>query len=269
MSGTGSWAQSGFGGVKVEQERQATANGPNRFWMPENSSKEFLFIDDEPTQIHEHNPKINGDFKNWLTCLQGISESATCCELLGPKSRYPVWYFTVVDLSKWTDKKGNVYQNEIKFFPAKLKTAQKFERKKKERGTLVGSIFRASRDGAKSSSVGDEFEFVREADLSKLFEHVVYKNKKLSELYARANTDADALHLLKKVFQLQIGENNSVVNKVVAFDYRSLLAPKTSAELKPMLRGATSGFDNDGPTGGSAAGGAGGAGAGASDDIPF
>lgn len=267
----GSWGSSGFGTVKAEVERQATANGPNRFWMPENSSKEFLFIDDDPFMIHEHNPQMNGSWKNWITCLQGVSDSAPCCEALGTKSRYACWYFTVVDLSSWTDKKGNVYKNEIKFFPAKLKTAQKFERKKKERGSLVGSIYRASRDGQKSSSVGDEFEFVREADLTKLFEHVVYKNKKLSELYSKANADAEQLHLLKKVFQLQIGEGNAVINKVVPFDYRSLLAPKDASELRPMLHGASAG--NTGFDGGGAGAGGGGAQGGSSgaavDDIPF
>lgn len=263
-----SWAQQGFGGLKHEEERLATLFGPNRVWLKPGSSLEFLFIDDEPFTFYEHNPKIDGSWRNWVTCLSGSDYDTTpCCEILGPNSKYYVGYFTVVDLSKWTDKKGNVHQYEVKLLPAKAKTLKKLKRKKEERGSLVGCIYKAHREDEESANVGDEFEFIKEADLSKVFDAVNYKGTKLAELYAKAfEGGPEQIALLQKTFSLSIGDDKKPVQKVVPFNYFSIFEPKDPRTVKTFLAGATMDRDDDKAKSPAATSGAAAA---ADEDIPF
>lgn len=260
------WANAGFGGTQKEEQRLATMYGPNRVWLKPGTSQEWVFIDDEPLCFHEHNPKINGDWKNWFTCLQNISEDGVpCCEILGAKTRYYVGYFTVVDLSKWTDKKGNTHQYEVKLLPAKLKTLKKLERKKKDKGSLVGAMYKVTRETDQSPACGDDFEFIRDADLTKLFEVANYKGKKLSEHYGKAE-DPVVKHMLNQTFSLRLGDDNKILPKIAPFNYMSLFEPKTAKDIRAMLNGVTiEGWDDD--KGGK--GGASGAAGGADEEVPF
>jgi len=230
-------------------------------WMPVGTTKDLIFLDDSPLCFHEHNPKINGDWKNWLTCLQAVSDDgAACCEILGAKSRYYVGYFTVVDCSKWTDKKGNTYQYEIKLLPAKLKSLKKFEMKKKDRGSLVGCLYKSSRSDDKAASIGDEFEFQKEADLVKLYEVANYRGKKMSELYGKAVENEDAMRNLKRIFKLQMGTDGKPLPKLVPFNYHALFTPKSAKDVRMMLAGVKpeeAGSEDNEPK------------AGADADIPF
>jgi len=256
-----SWATEGFEGNKREEDRIAQMYGPNRFWMPVGTTKELIFLDDEPLCFHEHNPKINGDFKNWLTCLQAVSDDgAACCEILGAKSRYWAGYFTVVDCSKYVDKKGNTHQYEIKLLPAKLKSLKKFALKKKDRGSLVGCLYKATRADDKSPNIGDEHEFQKEADLVKLYEVANYRGKKMSELYSKAVENEDAMRNLKRTFKLQLGSDGKPLPKLVPFNYYALFEPKSAKDVRMMLAGVKpdeAGGEADEPK------------TGASEDIPF
>lgn len=259
------WASAGFGGTQKEEQRLATLYGPNRVWLKPGTSQEWVFIDDEPLCFHEHNPKINGDWKNWMTCLQNISDDGVpCCEILGAKTRYYVGYFTVVDLSKWTDKKGNVHQYEIKLLPAKLKTLKKLQRKKQDKGTLIGAMYKVTRETDQSPACGDDFEYLREADLSKLFDLVNYKGKKLAEHFAKADSDPVVQHMLKQTFNLRLGDDNKVLPKISPFNYYSLFEPKSAKEVRSMLHGAKiESWDDDDK------GAKPGAGTGADEEVPF
>ena len=129
-----SWFQKGYGGVKPEEERIATMYGPGRFWMPVESTSKLVFVDDQPACVREHNPKMNGSWKNWTTCIREIyPEDPACCEkLAGDYKSYYVGYYTVIDCNKWTDKRGNTYQFEMKLFGAKIKTLKLLEQKSLE-----------------------------------------------------------------------------------------------------------------------------------------
>jgi hypothetical protein len=261
-----SWAQQGFDGTKKEEERLATMYGPNRVWLKPGTSQEFVFVDDTPFCFYEHNPKIDGSWKNWITCLKDVSDGEVpCCEILGQNSRYYVGYLTVVDMSKWTDKKGNVHQYEVKLLPAKLKTLKKFKRKKEERKSLVGCIYRATREDDKSANVGDEFEFVKEADISKVFDVANYKGTKLAEMYAKAMESPEQMAILQKIFTVPLVDGK-ILPKVPAFNYYSIFEPKSPRDCRTALAGATMDRDDAGGAGGAAA--AGGS-AGADEDIPF
>lgn len=261
-----SWAQQGFDGTKQEEERLATMYGPNRIWVKPGTSQEFVFVDDTPFCFYEHNPKIDGNWKNWVTCLQNVTDGGEvpCCEILGANSRYYVGYLTVVDMSKWTDKKGNVHQYEVKLLPAKLKTLKKFKRKKEERGSLVGCIYRTTREDDKSANVGDEFEFIKEADLSKVFDVANYKGTKLAEMYSKAAESPEQLAILQKIFTLSM-DGGKILPKVPMFNYYSIFSPKAPRDLRTLLAGATMDRDDDAKGSDTKSGGA----AGADEDIPF
>lgn len=240
MSDDASWYNQGYDGMKKEEDRISTMGGPNRIWIKPGTSCDFVFVDDEPVCIYEHNPKIDGSFRNWITCVKGIYDEAICCDEMGEKTRYYVGYYTVVDCSKWTDKKGNTYQYEVKFLPAKLKTLKKFKRKKEDRiaagaGGLAGCLYKATREDEKSPNVGDEFEFTRTVDMEKLFQVANYKGKKLSDLFAKAS-DQPNQDRLRKIFNIKVGADGKVVNEIPAFSYMDLLRPKSMKDLKEALK---------------------------------
>lgn len=253
------WFSTGYDSAKQEEQRLATMYGPNRIWIKSGGSAEFVFVDNEPITLYEHNPKINGEWKNWITCLTGIYEPV-CCEKLGAKSKYYTGYWTVVDCTKWTDKKGNTHQYELKFFPGKHKTVKRFEMRTQTK-PITGILWKSTRLDDKSPNVGDEFEQLRDVDPVKLFELANFKGKNLKEMYAKANSgDADTLKWLMRYFQVQKDEGGKLIPKLTPFNYEELLAPKSPAEVRSILAGVElDSGDSDG----------GGAKTGADEDIPF
>ena len=232
-----SWYQKGYSGIPKEQQRLEEMQGPQRFYVPAEKQKEFVFVDDDPFCLYEHNPKINGSFRNWITCLQGASDDAVCCKILGPNTRYYCGYYTIVDCSKWKDQKGNEHQFEMRLIQAKMRTLKKFERKKTDKGTLVGCLYRATRDDDKAPSCGDDFDFVKEADMEKLFEVTCYRGEKLSALWAEAEQKPEAMERIVRTFQIE-PENGKLPKIVPAFNYFNVLKPKNPKELKLELAAA-------------------------------
>jgi hypothetical protein len=254
-----SWYDTGYEGIDREKERIARLSGPNRFWMKEQTKREVCFIDDEPFCVYEHNPKLNGKWTNWFTCLKEKHDIVPCCEKLGERSRYYVGYYTIVDLTEHTDAKGNKYQYEIKLLPTKLKTLQLMKRKKGDRGSLIGCIFNVHRDTADDPNCGNEYEFQREAKMEGLLGVANYKGKKLVELYKEASEKPDVLARLKDTFQLVQGADGLIVPKIYSFNYMKLLEPKDPKEIRNILGSGPieSGADDDVKDGGK------------DDDVPF
>lgn len=243
---SGNWFSTGFSSaVKSEQDREANSVWlPDRFWIPTGQSREIVFVDENAGAFREHNARINGSWKNWLTCaapLMEAGEVAPCCEKLGADNAYMVSMVTIIDCSKWTDKKGNTRQFEIKVLPAKYKTAQKLERKnselQKDGKSLAGRMYKVTRETDKSPAVGDDYEFVREVDMSKLFDLATYKGKKLTELFDAANGGDEAFQRLLRTFSVMKGIDGKVPHKLVPFNYQKLYWPKTPNEIKTLLHG--------------------------------
>ena len=258
-----SWYNTGFQGMAQEQARLDSSYGPPRFWVKPGETKDLVFIDDEPVCVHEHNPKIDGKYQNNFTCVSGIHDDVVCCMKLGLQSRYYIGYLTIVDCSEWSDGKGNKHQFEMRLIGAKLRTLKKFRRKKDDRTTLIGCMYRAAREDDKSSSCGDEFEFQRQVDMDKLFTVATYKGKKLVDLWAEAEGDAEKMVSLQRVFQLKPDANGKLPRMVPLFNYMEALKPKTPAELRILLGAAEV---DDRSRGGGSRGGSGTTG---EDSIPF
>lgn len=260
----GSWYDTGFDGMDEEQRRLDDMQGPGRLWIPATQSKDTVWVDDAPVCIHEHNPKMNGNYRNWITCLQGVHDEVVCCAKLGPSSRYYVGYLTSVDCSEWQDQRGNKHQYEMRLVPLKLRSLKKFRRKVEDRGKMIGTMWRLTREDDKSPTCGDDWEFLRDVDMAKMFEFANYRGKRLEEMWAEAERDAEAMARVTRTFQIKPGEDGKLPREVPPFNYFEILKPKPPKELR-MLLGAVEADDSKGVP---AAAGAG-AGAAKADPIPF
>lgn len=262
-----SWYETGFDGISGEEQRLDEAQGPHRLWIPGGASKDVVWCDDEPVCVHEHNPKMNGNYRNWLTCLQGVHDEVVCCQKLGPKSRYYVGYLTAVDCSEWTDNRGNKHQFEMRLVPLKLRSLKKFRRKKDDRGSMVGTMWTMHREDDNAASIGDDWDFLRDADMERMFDHVNYRGTKLAEMWEQAEGDPEAMARVQRVFQIKPNEEGKLPRIVPAFNYFEVLKPKTPKELR-LLLGAV---EKDEESGGGRSTGSSGGGGGAAkqDDVPF
>lgn len=150
-----------------------------RFWMPAGAEKTIIFLTNgEDFKIQwEHNPPLNGGFKNWTTCLEMLKVKCPICELANAghakSARYKAVYCTVIDLSEYTDKGGKVHKNERKLLMAKQESAELLARKwlnrKEAKQNLRGAkfkVFRSTKE--KSASIGTDFEFIEMVDLAAL-----------------------------------------------------------------------------------------------------
>ena len=161
--------------------------GGQRLWIPKGGTKNLIFLTEGngplpygPPLIFEHNFPLGVGkkrFQNWLPCIEPLGVTCGLCEWAnthdGSGRRYKGMYFTVLDLSQWTDKQGNVHKMSKKLMVAKKDTKEKLERRyltRLEAGScLRGALFRATRGSSdKSPSVGDDFEFVQMVDLRQI-----------------------------------------------------------------------------------------------------
>jgi hypothetical protein len=234
--GKPSWYETGYTGTKREEDRIASQHGPRRLYMKANESHQIVFVDDEPVCVHEHNPKINGSYLNWFTCLRGMwPDDAVCCQELGEKTRYYVGFYTIIDCTK-VEWKGNTYQYEVKLLPAKLKGLKMLQLRKQDAGAMAGRMYRVTRLTDKSSNSGDDFSFLKEVDMAKLFAVANFKGKKLSELFAKAKDSPENLERLRQTFQI-ITNGSEVEQRLVPFNYMNLLKPRAPKDIAALLRG--------------------------------
>lgn len=137
---------------------------PRRLWLPEGSSKIIIFLDGEPFRFYEHQLYLNSSWMNWFSCRRQGKTSEVCPLCDFGDSPYYVGMYTVIDCSEWTDRKGVVHKNERKIFAAKIDTMKLLKLKKEKLGGLALCKFEVSRIGAKSPSVGNNFEFIERVD---------------------------------------------------------------------------------------------------------
>ncbi len=154
------------------------SRGPRRFWMPADTDKRIMFLDDEFFQFWEHNVYLNNSWRHYFVCLlkNGIEQSCYL-DKVHRCNLYYIGFLSCVDFSAWTSKKNVTYQYERKLFSCKLGTKDKpgvlrtLKRLKERHGTLTGQIFDVHRKGAKSEGCGDEFTHVETIDPTKLWDY--------------------------------------------------------------------------------------------------
>lgn len=158
-----------------------------RLWMPKGSSKTVIFLTEGtgplpygPPVLYEHQPPIGQGkrrWQNWHPCLEPLGVPCPLCKWAethdGTGRRYKGMFFTVLDLSQWTDAQGVTHTMSKKLLVAKKDTKEKIERRYMTRveagGGLRGAMFRISRGSSdKSAAVGDDFEFIQMCDLNSI-----------------------------------------------------------------------------------------------------
>jgi len=167
-----------------------------RFWLPSEKETKIVFLDDNPPIIEEHQLKIGGDWRNWVTCLRMIGESCPVCDVLGDKP-YTVGFYTILDLSEFTDRQGQQRKNEKKLLPAKFKALKMLKRYSQKRGGLQYCVFDVTRSSADGFNIGDIYDFEDKLKPAQV--------KKLNE-------------------------------DIEPYDYGEILKPKTAGQIKEMLK---------------------------------
>jgi hypothetical protein len=160
-------------------------------------------VTSDPFTWWEHNPKINGTYKNWHTCTRALGGCPFCdADPQGEQMRrYFCGGWTVIDHSEWTSKTGILVKNQKKLLVAKSDMVAVFRKKQELRGTLVGTKWHVFRSGAKKANIGDQWEFIE-------------------------NIDLDSSGLVD-------GENNPVDSGVI--DYMKVLTPPTAEATQSIL----------------------------------
>lgn len=178
-----------------------------RFYLPAGKEAKIIFLDDDPIILEEHQLRINGDWRNWFTCRRNLpNEDCVICKELGDHPS-TVGYYTILDLSKYENKKGQTVQNTIKLFAPKFKALQMIKRASQKRGGLQYWVCDVYRSSADAFNVGDVFEFEEKTDL---------------ESIKQLNPEARILN------------------------YEDILAPKTNEELRNILNRGTESSVNSG-----------------------
>lgn len=139
--------------VEMYEERKKN-RAPNRLWLPPNTSRGVIFLDEEGFSFMEHNVK-NGNRWEQFTCL-GPNNGCPICAA-GDKP-YQITVFSIIDLSEWADKKGVIHKNEKIIHALKATNAFSLLEKKKRWGGLIGTQVIVTRKDDKDSSAGSDFE---------------------------------------------------------------------------------------------------------------
>jgi len=252
MGESGSWYDVGFDGVEKEQRRLDEQQGPGRLWIAPGNSKEIVWVDDSAVCIYEHNPKMDGNYRNWMTCMQGVYDEVVCCQRLGPKSRYYVGYLTVVDMSEWLDGRGNSHQYELRLIQLKLRQLKKFRRKMEDRGVMKGTKWVLTREDSSSPTCGDDWDYQRDIEMKKLFEFANYRGKKLVDLWSEAEADPAAMARVQRIFKVAPGDDGTLPREIPCFNYFEILKPRPPKEVRLILGAVEK--DDDSSSGGSSYG---------------
>jgi len=258
-----SWYETGYDGAEKEQERRSLGYPPDRFWLKAGSSKEIIFISDDPFCIHEHQWRdSNGDWHH-ATCTAKIDDAGCgACGQTGVSRSDYVGHYTIVDVTGYKNKDDVEFKNRLMLFPAKTKVLNKFKLKKQARGSLLGQLWTITRADSNAPNTGDDLDHVREIKADRLLEAVSYKGKSLLEAIESANgTGSDAEKSRKYLaHHFQIPPDGKIALKVPQFNYPVLMAPMEFGALRSAVADAQP-FNNKGKgeSGGSSS----------TDDVPF
>lgn len=153
-------------------------NLATRLYLPIGKGTKIVLLDDGGVNIYEHSIFIRGDktaMKLKVTCKSPgpdpVPNKCRICNAMIKDDRIArkyVSYLSCVDLSKF-EIDGTTYTHVRKLVPLNKQAAKKFERRKKERGTLVGAVLKLFRNEKTSPVIGDEVEYIKRVNLPKMF----------------------------------------------------------------------------------------------------
>lgn len=159
--------------------------------------------------FNEHNLTIDGDWKNWFTCLAKIDPPCPICS--NGHYKYYIGMYTV--LAEWQDQDGVAHWSK-RLFAAKIDAIERIRMKQgqyKKDGRIADGqfqygMFHVSRSGERSVVTGDDLEFIR----------------------TLSREEAEGL--------LPAPQQGQEPLTVDPYDYMKLFEPKSKADLDKLLR---------------------------------
>lgn len=155
----------------------------SRFWLPKDMDPKdavsiIVIHKGQPVGFWEHQVKINGDWRNWFTCLKenGISKRCPLCQH-GEYKAYYVGALTIIDRSSYENKKGEQITDSKRLLMAKSEMLGRFELMASKRGgELYGTEWSVCRTGANQApSIGDYWDFQKKWTKAELAEEFAEK----------------------------------------------------------------------------------------------
>lgn len=173
-----------------EQEKNRAGGAPysKRWWMKKTDGDEgkFLTFLDGPTHpdgytmpvvFSEHQLFLDGSWRNWFTCIEGIPHPETgvpqmcpLCRMVNAKGENiskpsVVAAYSVIDHNEWVDRQGKTHKDELRLFVCKSAVHLTLKKALKRRGTLRGWKVEVSRATTDSPSTGDQFEWLDQTEI--------------------------------------------------------------------------------------------------------
>lgn len=184
-----SWFRQGYA-EKKDPPPRPDRDIPFRFWIAPKKETEITFVDDSskplilehggqthrldlPILLDEHQLNLNGDWKNWFTCLRPMGQACPICDAKDQATQ--VAAYTIIDHTVWKSKKGETHKDELKLYVVKTSTPT-FEALSKfaaKMPTLRGKRFCVSRSD-KGTNVGDVLIPIGETALTDEIQPVNY-----------------------------------------------------------------------------------------------
>lgn len=175
--------ESALARMKVEEEKATERDAnrstgyskrvPFRYRLPAGKSSQFIILDTSPLNWcqYEHNLQDStGKWSVYTGCVREMDDCPICREVR--ESSY-VMYLTVLDLSEYTNKAGDLVEFSRKLFVVKPKQrsifVRHYNRRVEEGLTLRGALFETTRNGPKDPVIGNDFflrEYVPEEELA-------------------------------------------------------------------------------------------------------
>jgi len=151
-----------FGRGYDEADKAASSSAVfKRFFLKPGEERQIVFLDEEPFVFWEHNVMIDGDWRNFVTCLAGM-EQCPCCER--GISRYFIGAYSIIDMTGWTDRDGKQHKNEKRLLLAKRDNIKRLKRAKDRYSGLTKAVFSVYRTSPKAFVIGDDWNFIRKME---------------------------------------------------------------------------------------------------------
>ena len=141
-------------------QRREQQGKPFRFRVPIGETRQVVVLDDKPDFfMYEHNLKGPEGFYNVFHGCTKETDNCPICESSGKESYYAL-FLSVIDLTPYENRKGDVVDFSRKLFVVKNQQQKKFMRWYEKEGSLRGLILDCTRDGDKEPAIGNDIEIV-------------------------------------------------------------------------------------------------------------
>lgn len=150
---TKAWYSEGADEIEKELKRQTEVKVPRRWYLPVEKSNQLTFITDNPFSFREHNLKLDGNWRNWFTC---IGKGCPLCKAGNDAYLASAWL--VIDHSVWSDQAGNEHKDEPRLLVTKARVASRILKIRAKQDGLTGVRCEVFRAEAMSPNTGDQFD---------------------------------------------------------------------------------------------------------------